>query len=59
MLFLDHLSENHRVIINALKTVFIHPDIYDFVDEFKQNATYKQVKLEYIGFDKRNKSNKL
>lgn len=58
MLFLDHLPENHQVTIDGSKSIFIHPDIYDIIDDFKQTAKYKNIDLLLIGLDDRRKSEK-
>ena len=58
MLFLDHLPENHQVTIDGTKSVFIHPDIFDIIDDYKETAKYKNIDLELIGLDDRKKSEK-
>lgn len=58
MLFLNHLPENHQVTIDGTKSVFIHPDIFDIIDDFKETAKYKNIDLELIGLDDRKKSEK-
>ena len=58
MLFLNHLPENHQLTIDGTKSVFIHPDIFDIIDDFKETAKYKNIDLELIGLDDRKKSEK-
>ncbi|WP_158857712.1 SulP family inorganic anion transporter [Lunatibacter salilacus] len=56
MLFLDHIPENHHVVIDASKSVFIHPDIFDIIEDFKYTADYKNIEVELIGLENRNKT---
>lgn len=56
MLFLDHIPNNHSVVIDGSKSLFIHPDIFDIIDDFEQGAQYKNIKLELIDLADRNKS---
>ncbi|WP_162342874.1 SulP family inorganic anion transporter [Cyclobacterium salsum] len=56
MLFLDHLPEKHEVVIDGSRSVFIHPDIYDILEDFKHTAAYKDIKLTTIGLDNRSKT---
>ncbi|MCL6260495.1 SulP family inorganic anion transporter [Aquiflexum sp. TKW24L] len=58
MLFLDHIPENHHLVIDGSKSIFIHPDIYDILDDFKETSKYKNIELEIIGLDDRKKSEK-
>lgn len=58
MLFLDHMPENHHVTIDGSKSIFIHPDIYDIIDDFKEAAKFKNIDIELIGLDDREKSEK-
>lgn len=57
LLFLDHIPENHHLIIDGSEAKFIHPDIFDIIDEFKQTSQYKNIELELIDLDDRNKMN--
>lgn len=56
MLFLDQIPENHHVVIDGSKSVFIHPDIFDIIEDFKQASGYKNIKLELIGLEDRKKT---
>lgn len=58
MMFLDHIPENHHLTIDASNSLFIHPDIFDIIDDFKEAAKYKNIELELIGLENRAKSNK-
>ena len=55
MLTLDHLPENSEVQIDATKSVNIDDDILEIIEEFKQTADYKNIKLEIVGLDKHKK----
>ena len=56
MLYLDHLSEGHHIIVDGSKSKFIHPDIVDILKDFKETAKYKNIKLELIEIEDRDKS---
>ncbi len=58
LLTLDHIPENHQVLIDGSKSVFIHPDILDIIGDFKDTAKHKNIDLELIGLENFNKSNK-
>ncbi|MFN2424183.1 MAG: SulP family inorganic anion transporter [Cryomorphaceae bacterium] len=51
MLTLDHIAEASTVVIDGTKSRFIHPDIFEIIMDFKQNAEYKDIQLEIIGID--------
>lgn len=51
MLFLDHLPENHHVVIDGTQAKFIHPDIFEIIEDFKHTAKYKNIKLELIDIE--------
>ncbi len=55
LLFLDHLPENHHLIVDGTKAVFIHPDIIDILEDFKQTAKFKNIQYELIDIEGRNK----
>jgi MFS superfamily sulfate permease-like transporter len=57
LLFLDKIPENHQVVIDGSDAKFIHPDIFDIIDEFKENCRYKNIQLELIDLEDRSKSN--
>ncbi len=56
MLFLDHLPENHHVVVDGSNSIFIHPDIIDILKDFKKTAEYKNIKLELIGIEEEDKT---
>lgn len=51
MLTLDHLEENSTVVIDGNKARYIHPDIYEIIMDFKENAKFKNITLEVEGID--------
>lgn len=56
MLYLDHLPEQHHVVVDGSKSRFIHPDIIDILKDFKETAKYKKITLELIDIEDRDKS---
>jgi MFS superfamily sulfate permease-like transporter len=48
-----HLPDDSHVTIDASRSHFIHPDILEILEDFKQNAEYRGIKLELIGLDKK------
>jgi MFS superfamily sulfate permease-like transporter len=46
---LNHMPANSTVIIDASKTVNIDQDVLEIFDDFKQNAVFRNIKLEVIG----------
>ena len=56
LLFLDHVPENHKVIIDGTFAKFIHSDIFDIIDEFKEGAGHKNITVECIGLEDRSKT---
>ena len=51
LLSLKKLPPNSKVIIDASQTVHIDYDIKDIIIDFKANAAYKNIELEFIGLD--------
>lgn len=51
MLFLDKLPENHEVVIDGSNARFVHPDIIEIIQEFRDNAEYKSIKVSTIGLE--------
>ncbi len=47
-----HIPDNSKVVMDASRSHFIHPDILEIIDDFKENAAYRNIQLETIGFDK-------
>lgn len=52
MLYLDHLPENSELVIDGSDAKFIHYDIYEIIEDFKQTAEYKNIKLEIVNLDR-------
>lgn len=46
---LNHLPSNSRVIIDATNTMDIDLDVIEIIDDFKENAKYKNINLEVKG----------
>ncbi|MCB0584519.1 MAG: SulP family inorganic anion transporter [Phaeodactylibacter sp.] len=46
---LNHLPENAQVIIDATNSVNIDQDVIEIIEDFRQNAQYKNIKLEVLG----------
>lgn len=46
---LNHLPSNSKVIIDASQTKHMDLDVLEIIEDFKQNATYKNIKLEVRG----------
>jgi MFS superfamily sulfate permease-like transporter len=51
MLFLDGIPEGHSVCIDGRRSRFVHPDILEIIEEFKETAKFKEIQLEIIGLD--------
>ncbi|MEP1033931.1 SulP family inorganic anion transporter [Ekhidna sp.] len=49
---ISHIPDDTDITIDATRSHFIHPDIIEILEDFKQNAEYRQIKLEIIGLDK-------
>jgi MFS superfamily sulfate permease-like transporter len=52
LLTLDHLPAHSHVIIDASRSVIIDDDVLEIIEEFKQTAAYKNIRLETIGLEK-------
>ncbi len=52
MLFLDHVPKNHHLIIDGSEAKFIHNDIYEIINEFKETAKFKNITLELKNMEK-------
>lgn len=51
LLSLKKLPANSKVIIDASHTLHIDYDIKDIIMDYKANAAYKNIELEFIGLD--------
>jgi MFS superfamily sulfate permease-like transporter len=48
-LTLDHLPRNSHVIINGTRSAYIDYDVLEILHNFKENAHYKNIKVELKG----------
>lgn len=51
MLYLDHIPENSHLVIDGTDAKFVHHDVYEIIDEFKETAKYKNIKLEVVNLE--------
>lgn len=51
LLSLKKLPPNSKVVIDASQTLHIDYDIKDIIIDYKANAAYKNIELEFIGLD--------
>jgi len=51
LLSLKKLPANSKVVIDASQTLHIDYDIQDIINDYKANAAYKNIELEFIGLD--------
>lgn len=49
---ISHIPDDTDIRIDASRSHFIHPDIIEILEDFKQNAEFRGIKLEIIGLDK-------
>lgn len=49
--FLENIAPGHHVIIDATRSVFVHPDVVEIIDNFTQSEKHKNDKIEVIGLD--------
>ena len=54
---LDQIPENQTVIIDATQSVNIDYDVMEIIEDFKQNAEYKNIQLILRGFKQQAKAN--
>ncbi len=48
---LSQLPDDCEVIIDASKTRDMHPDVMEIIDDFKENAVGRNIKVTTMGFD--------
>ncbi|MEO1253569.1 MAG: SulP family inorganic anion transporter, partial [Bacteroidota bacterium] len=48
----SHLPDNSEITIDASRSEFIHPDIMEILEDFKKNAEFRNIRLEFLGMDK-------
>ncbi|MEN0005702.1 MAG: SulP family inorganic anion transporter [Bacteroidota bacterium] len=56
---LNHLPANSHVIIDASKAIHVDQDVLEIIEDFKQNAVFKEIKLEIRGLDDAEKEMKI
>ena len=49
---ISHIPDDITITIDASRSHFIHPDIIEILEDFKQNAEYRGITLEILGLDK-------
>lgn len=52
MLYLSHLPKGTEIIIDGSKAKHIHPDIFDIIDEFMENAPHRDIKVGLVNMDR-------
>ncbi|MFO7743885.1 MAG: SulP family inorganic anion transporter [Psychroflexus sp.] len=52
MLYLDHVPEGSHLLIDGSEAKFVHHDIFEIIEEFKQTAKFKDIDLEIKNLDK-------
>lgn len=55
----SHIPDNSVVVIDATRSHYIHPDIIEIIEDFKQNAAFRNIKLEVKGFENMGTSNQV
>ena len=53
---ISHIPDNSNITIDASRSHFIHPDIIEILEDFRQNAIYRKISLEIIGLDKKHEN---
>ena len=53
---LNHLPENSKVIIDATNTINIDLDVIEIIEDFRENAQYRNIELEVLGLYDEKKS---
>ncbi|MEP5613194.1 MAG: SulP family inorganic anion transporter [Cyclobacteriaceae bacterium] len=48
---ISHIPNDSKVLIDASRSYFIHPDIREIISDFGKNAAYRNIELEVIGLD--------
>lgn len=55
MRFLDEVPEQQTLVIDGSAVKFIHPDILEIIEDFRENARLKEIELELIGLNEMTK----
>ena len=45
---LDNIPDGTKVIVDATRTTYIHPDVEEIIDDFKTHASFSNITLEVI-----------
>jgi MFS superfamily sulfate permease-like transporter len=45
---LDNIPDGTKVIVDATRTSYIHPDVEEIIDDFKTHASFSNITLEVI-----------
>lgn len=48
---ISHIPDDGKVVIDASRSHFIHPDILEIIEDFKENAKFRNIQVETIGFE--------
>jgi MFS superfamily sulfate permease-like transporter len=48
-LTLEHIPQNSKVIIDGSKSVYIHFDVLEIIEDFIESAKHKEIEVELIG----------
>ena len=48
---ISHIPNDTKVLIDASRSYFIHPDIREIISDFRKNAEYRNIELEVTGLD--------
>lgn len=46
-----HIPDNANLLIDATRSHYIHPDIIEIIEDFQQNAEYRNITIETKGFE--------
>ncbi|GAB3540041.1 SulP family inorganic anion transporter [Pontibacter brevis] len=52
MLTLDHVARNSEVVIDGSRSVNIDDDVLEIIQEFKNTAAYRNIRLKLIGLER-------
>jgi MFS superfamily sulfate permease-like transporter len=52
MLTLDHVARNSEVVIDATRSVNIDDDVLEIIEEYKNTAAYRNIRLKLIGLER-------
>ena len=49
--FLENIEPGHQVTIDATRSVFVHPDVVEIIENFATSEKHKNDQIEIIGLD--------